>query len=786
MILRLASFLFLLGTSVATAQEIDVLSGEHGDFTRIVVMARAGQDWALSPQENGYALRLGGGAADFRFGTVFDRIPKTRLLALRQEQGASVLQIETGAGVVADAFELANGPIVIDFRTGPEPDAETVPSGPERVVSSSPFSPAPSPAPPPATRTPIALPQQYLAEFWKSSRPPPAEAPAAPKLTAPLPSTFARPDGRIAEAEQSLLEQLGRAASQGLIRVDSSIELIPEPGPHAPVSATGADASELPAAPAQEKRLAAHLAVRSMTSIDRELLTFLDDQAPLGGGRQCPADFDFDVASWVDETPATLQIGAARRDLLGEFDIASPDAVLRLARVFLAFGFGVEARALIRTFEIDPDQAFPLLLMISVLEDGEGVAHEDLSSLTACNGPAALWGLVASSGPVSGKVNLAAIQRSFSGLPAQMRGFVGPKLVDRLIEIGAIDVAKSVRGALERSQPDAVAPLEMMRARLDLAEGNGAGAETHLRPLISEDGGFSPEALVLLIEEKVAQKQPVEARLTENAGALAFELADLAAAEPLKRAHALGLGSVGAFDQAFEQLAQMADTGEAGLRAKTVQDLFEMIARLDLEPVFLQAYFTHRGETLGAPLDTELRFALADRLVSAGFPETARGVLEDAAFRTERGRLLLARSALAARDAPAALSHLGRADTPEARLMRAQAQMMLGEYGAARAGFEQAGLPDAALDAAWRAGDWGAVGANGTDAQRGFLETFELLETGEASPETAPETAPDAGAGGGEPEGLLTRSRQLIEKSAAERAALERLLQSLEAAPSGS
>ena len=70
--------LFLLTTIPLHAQEITVISGEHSDFTRLVVLDRdLDENWEFGRVADGYSLRLSNGSFDL--GNVFDRIPRKRL-----------------------------------------------------------------------------------------------------------------------------------------------------------------------------------------------------------------------------------------------------------------------------------------------------------------------------------------------------------------------------------------------------------------------------------------------------------------------------------------------------------------------------------------------------------------------------------------------------------------------------------------------------------------------------------------------------------------------------------
>lgn len=64
---------------IAHADTIPVRSGEHGDFTRIVVDVPGGTGWELGREGAVYELRLDRRDADFELGRVFVAIPRDRV-----------------------------------------------------------------------------------------------------------------------------------------------------------------------------------------------------------------------------------------------------------------------------------------------------------------------------------------------------------------------------------------------------------------------------------------------------------------------------------------------------------------------------------------------------------------------------------------------------------------------------------------------------------------------------------------------------------------------------------
>jgi hypothetical protein len=106
----------------ASAQQARIRTGEHRDFTRLVVMLPAPADWSLRQTETGYDLTVDEGKPQFDLTGAFARIDRTRIRKLGTRPG--ILHINDGdpCECRAEAFEFRPGIVVVDFRDG-KPEA---------------------------------------------------------------------------------------------------------------------------------------------------------------------------------------------------------------------------------------------------------------------------------------------------------------------------------------------------------------------------------------------------------------------------------------------------------------------------------------------------------------------------------------------------------------------------------------------------------------------------------------------------------------------------------------
>lgn len=748
----------------ARAETYRVRSGEHADFSRLVLDdLPKGAGWTLGRAGDGYELRLELPDATFDIAEVYRLIPKTRLLGLEGADG-SALRLRVATDHHATGFETPGGALVVDIRPGPAPDGSPF-EQPLRVAATPPpaaprqgagYRPAPEPPP-------------RLDVFWPggigSPEADPSDATALP-LRGPV-----LPDPRVVQAEADLLMQLGRAAAQGLVEID--LPQMPQTAPAPPPPAEMADAApqavpqdaDAEASPPAEGEAAQQLAIHAETSIDRALADEIEMPGVTSDGAACLTDAAVDLAGWGDDRPFSEQLADAQTTLLGEFDQPDPASVERLMKLYIYHGFGAEAQATAAAFGLAAQDAALLLTLAQIVDDGHAGEPGPLAGMADCDTKAALWATLADARIAPGTtVNHAAVLRAFSALPLHLRRALGPGLAERFIGSGAPDVARAIRDAILRASGDHGPGLQMIDARLDLAQGDLAGAEATLGTVVQEDGPLGPEALILLIDSHLGAGGAVPPPLTEAAAALAFEHRDAPLGPSLARAYVLGLASVGEFSRASEELARAGPRLAPDQRREIARELLALLARWPDDAVFLARYLADADLFDRADPGGDLRLEVARRLLATGFAAEARHALGAGARATFAGRMIAARAALQERDAPQALALLAGMMGAEVAALQAEALSLARDHAAAAEAYLQAGLPDRAAAEQWRAGNWEAVRDTGTSLQQAVLALEEPAPTG--PPTAAPPEDPPSLAGG----------RALLDTSRAAREAWSALL----------
>lgn len=801
-----------LAANAAGAQEaLRLRAGEHPSFTRLVLDAPAGTDFAWGVEGRTLTLLLPGqrGAIDADPARQARGLSRVGVLQGIASPGGAALRVALTCDCGARATRLADGRIVLDIAaSAPRPsppvlemppapgtDIATVPSQDgEIVVATAPAAlPARTvsgPARPqarPTTQRPATPRETVVApdrETTQAVGAPPAAAdraaepagdaatahaarevadvahetpaPAAPAQDAPAPDpapqdAHAAPaptpeiaaapapgteapavphapidPATIEAARDRLLAQLTKAAEQGLLTLSDQPEAPAAPAPAAAddagahEAATPAhaepDAAQGPKAPAAPEP---QLQVRTAIDIAQgDSRAHPPEETP---DIICVPDSALDIGSWSTDAPFSDQLGERRRALVGEFDEADPEAVIAYAEFMLSFGFGVEARNALETF--GATVAPPAMLMdMAAVADGD--ASTPVGALRAgfgCPGFHGLW--AAASAALAGDLDGAsvdpdALRLSLSMTPPRLRARLAIPVAAAALEAGRITEAEILAGLAARAEPpapDGDAMLTVLMARIDAARGEWRRAEAALEELTKKTSPAGIEAMIRLVEIRLARGASTPTGLAENMEAIAYSQGASPTGRRLlgaaAQARAAGEGLAPAL-AALAALAKRADDPTAAqAAARTIL--------IDYQPEASQAaayadgvlkYWSLVGDDAGGD---PARVAVARRLVGFGLDNLAEDLLTPALARGDApARLLAAQSAMASRPEHA-LSLLANLPGPEAARLRAEALSALGRHSDAAAEAVRTGDADLAARYAWLAGNWSAAAAAG-------------------------------------------------------------------------
>ena len=457
----------------------------------------------------------------------------------------------------------------------------------------------------------------------------------------------------------------------------------------------------------------------------------------LSGGACVPAA-ELNVLEWGGAGEAAAVMARTRAKLIEEFDRINEGAVLAHARRLVHYGFGAEARSVIRMFDLDANAS---LIALTYLVDGQDDPDGHFRGQTSCDGPASLWATLTHSESASGlSVQEAAVLRALEDLPDHLVRHLGPKLARRFIEMGLPELAREVLRRAERVLGRENTTMAVLNARLDANRGDSAEALRRLEPLIDAPGADAPDALVASIEIANRSDRPIPEDRVALSAALSEEMEEAPEGPGLWRAHVLSLIATQDFDAARRELAAAPERPRA-TRAFLGREFLRDLSKTGTDTSFLR-HALHAASAFDV-IDPVVLEQAADRFLSLGVADAARGLIEriPPSRRERDARLLLSESLLALdrpREAEVILIGLQGA---RAELLRARSRAMMGDHAFAADAFEMAGATEEARRATWLSGDLERLGRYPDDP----LAVASGLAEGKGSdPDASPLAAAEA------------------------------------------
>jgi hypothetical protein len=637
MIKRALALLWFLA-SPALAVPVEVTSGEHDGFARVVLNFGTQIDWQFGRTIDGYRFRPIDEDGEYDLRPVFDKIGKSRLAAISVNAETSELDIGFACACHAIPFEFRPGIIVIDLRDGPPPKGSSF----EEPLQEGGASTEPSLPDLAAEQKPAAendgLTSTVTSYNWLDKFSKPVAEPSATtvKDLAPMPSTT--PD--LQPLRDQLLRQLSRGATDGVI--DLAIPKTDQPIP-----------------PKAEVE-AARVALGELGGVSTKTVR-TPEPAKGAQGTLCIPSEDLNIASWGNSDPISLQLAADMTQLSGEFDQANPEAVTRAARTRLFLGFGLEARQILLAFPAVATNE-PVLQSLSYIVDGEADPLPAFAGQGACNTSAALWASLSDPDITQiSQIDTKAVILAFSALPNHLRDFIGPRLVDRFLSLGDEETASTLRNIVLRASTEVSQEMAVMQAEIDLAKGEDATAEKHLDIAQPGVSFTSAKALIALVKARVNQGLPIEKETVTALEAMQSEMADAEIGPEIAIALIHAKASSGDFAAAFAAL------GDYPAQAAKV---WQMLAKLGDDSAFLTYAIAPPDQPI-IGLDRSAVSEISQRLLDLGMAENALSWMVLGGITDGQ---LLAQIHLARKDGTAALAAIEGDDAPQAAEVRAISQ----------------------------------------------------------------------------------------------------------------
>lgn len=689
-------FLNVLFAVVAAAQTVTVRSGEHSNFTRVVLTLPDRAEWSLNQSGDRANLELEDGPYAFDTSSVFQRISGKRLTSVTPNGNGDGLMLDLACPCEVSGFWHAEKMLVLDIKDNPE------------------FS---KPSRPMSRRTARTDPATAQTTRFESS----SNSVAAGLLMPSLPIVLDEPPkGRgfkpkvddakktdsLEQTRDQLVKQFGRAATQGLLTPRVQIDRT-SPSDAEPVSDVIRQDAELISDPATPQGPPSQINLHAETSMDQAFLRQLSNGTFPKRERMCPPNEWVNVQAWATDSSFWSQVGVLRSGMINAAGKLDTDVVYDLAKLYIHYGFGAEA---LQTVNIAP-QPEPkhraLQAMAHVLDYGASDAANILHGHFHCGPDVLLWSLLATpTWPDRTEIDTDAALLAFMALPYHLRQYLGPDLSRRFRAVGGDETADQLLRATSRNPRSASHDFMVQQAISDAGKGSRDIAIKTLEGVVAAGAEPSATALVKLVEYKLEAKEPISFEMAQLAEAYAKENEGLPISEQLRWAQVIALASSGAFDAAFAGM-QEREESLSTKRPNLKSDVLGLLVdNADDVPFLRHALSYGAGDV--SPITPVVAIGLASRLLELGFPEVARQVTSAALTENpdRKGRVLNANIALALGQPRKAEVELLGLEGEDVNLLRARARSMAGEHAAAGDLYASAKEPQAALREKWFAEDW--------------------------------------------------------------------------------
>ncbi len=724
---------------LTAAEPLPVQSGEHANFSRLVTLVRDAE-WSVSQVGREIVLSTPGNQAGFDVSTVFKRMPRSHIAGI--ETTNDEMRLTLSCDCVVSAFLEKDAYVVIDVSL--EPAALSTPA----LKPDQPRETAPTPSAGPA-----------VIQASPSTDPNRAQQPQ-PQSTSDFALTgsaleqadpLSQKEMKVARQVRSRLsEELEIAALHGVlspapslnnhavvrpqIALDPFQQALPEAAP--------------PAEAAPRSRPSANLRISTSRDFPSTLRAATD--AVSANGAICPPDAAFDIAAWGNSASFTEQISAARDGLFDARDRLDHNEAVKLAKTYLYFGFGAEAKSVLALDPTLSTKHEALDALGDLLDGRELGTSSPFSGLAECAGPTALWAMLALPDPPKGALpDSGASLNILNGLPGHLRRVLAPMLSRTLLAYGDPEGASAALRSIERLATPLPPAAQLAKAQVEIGAGQSDRGFERLSSVAEDNTLQSPEALVELVESKLARDLPISPETAGLVEAYASELRDAPIGPALRRAHVIALAKSGQFDRAYQASDRLGGSGESeDARALRRTLLHELIIAADPVTFLTHAYHLPQNEV--SSLSVADQIGLAQRLFDLGFIPRAEQIASKIPRSDKKNdrQLLAARIALAMEKPWMAKAELLGLTGPEVDELRANADRMSGALEQARKYYTATDQRPKADQSAILAGNLNTV-----------IDLPEIV------------TGADASASG-----MLARTAQLLDHSASARQSIAALL----------
>ena len=624
--------IFFLLPSNAEAQIAFVETGEHSDFTRIVVSKPVSSSWSIKKLEKEFVLMIDE-VDDFRIDNFFDKIPRSRIAEVFVDADESTLHLIMNCDCVAATSIWKEKFLVIDMAEGIPLDTEPNQIAPKIVQA--------------IVKAP---------DGWDEQR-------AFP----PLPENFPVPTNDISNLADVVAKGISLATSQGLL------------SPSGKTLETSA-----PIDFEDERRL--HNNLRENISTSSSMTNLVARGSRDANGAKCLSAKLFDIESWASEGDFMGEISRKRSSVIGEFDQFDAVELIGLAKVYLHFGLGLEASGILGNLAYSSQEIEILKSLADVVQKKSGKSIIPIDQVS-CSSSVSLWAFL--SHPVNNlqtQANRNAILRSFNALPNPLKLVVAPPTIEKFLALGDQDAAAQILSKFENGSASKKEAL-LSSTSIQVGRGDALSAFNKLNELVQSDARVDLDEFLEFVDLAIETKSEISKEAFELADILRFESRSSKFLPQLISAQVRAYQHEGKFDQAIALLdfekGSFVDDELFNLRSRIV------VAALDeLSDKAVLSFIFDLGSD---DLTSETKLKVASKLIALGFPEFAKTYLKNRVPQSENSEreYLLVNAHIALSEYSDAIVALDGISTLRAKQLGGQADRALRASQTQNSGLKQ-------------------------------------------------------------------------------------------------
>jgi len=295
----------------------------------------------------------------------------------------------------------------------------------------------------------------------------------------------------------------------------------------------------------------------------------------------------FDLNAWGDGSELHVQVASLAEDLAGEFGEEPREAQDTLARLYLHFGFGAEARAVLSSDLAQSQDRRVLSELAGIIDDYPG-QYDLISAQAGCETPAVLWAFYVSPNPLQENEKNQILQHFFA-LPQPLRGQLAPRLARKFVSINDPDSAAKLMRASDNQDAQTTHDVQATRALIAEEVDDPERALDVLAKEAGDNARTTPESLIRLIELSLEQGLIPQQSDLVLAATMRQEYRDSPIALDLAIAEANGLIALDRYENALALVTQREDSAAQ----QTIDNAYNQLTQNAAPSDFLE--FSHEN-----------------------------------------------------------------------------------------------------------------------------------------------------------------------------------------------